>query len=157
MLDPEPPPLPAVIPLRPWLADALLPFPDSPPVLEEAAPDGPAPDPAADKAPPPEVPGGGWQWVRSRMMEWLKDNVSNQNNFMLDSMLLVNGLNFVLSTLDHHLACQIFLFLVYDKLVHNYNKFQAVMCTMLVIVSFKWTNIWWNPLPLIDKCIVVRL
>ena len=34
---------------------------------------------------------------------------------MLDSKLLVNGLNFVLSTLDHHLACQIFLFLVYDK------------------------------------------
>ena len=59
MLEADPPAPTALIPLSPWLPDVLLPFPERAPVPEEAAPDGPAPEFDADKAPPPDVPGGG--------------------------------------------------------------------------------------------------
>ena len=47
----------------------LLPLLDRPPTLDDAVPDGPELDPAADNAPPPEDPGGGWQWVRSKILK----------------------------------------------------------------------------------------
>ena len=103
----------------------------NPPTLDDAAPDAPALDPAADNAPPPEDPGGGWQWVRSKILKLSIDRPSSTRPFgrflyslsnYLDGNPPVSGFSFPRcqrSKYYFEFFCQI---LLIKKLKQNYQQ-----------------------------------